>query len=320
MTEVIQVPFKSFVSGRHDSTQSSIFMDVHIPSKASATKKAPIILWWHGGGLLQGSRKGLAPHLRAAPEKHGIAVVSADYRLAPQARMPSILSDISDALHFLQSPEFESSTGGKLDTSRIAVSGSSAGGWLALLAGTGHGFEACGVKAPPLDSICGIAAIYPITSLTDDFWLKKQHPVSFAPEGKMVRPDDLDGALDPEGPVLAFSSPDTPRSKFYSYMVQEALLPQLLLEGTQVKAESIGIADGIRSGTIKSLPPTYIVHGDIDDKVPLRQATDVAEAAAEAGLSDFVTLDIKKGKDHSYDQREGEDMDAMYEFLRRILS
>ncbi|KAE8203861.1 hypothetical protein CF327_g7750, partial [Tilletia walkeri] len=89
-----------------------------------------------------GTVSGLAPHLHAAPEKHGIAVVSADYRLAPQARMPSILSDISDALHFLQSPKFEPRTGEKLDTSRIALSGSSAGGWLALLAGTGYGFEA----------------------------------------------------------------------------------------------------------------------------------------------------------------------------------
>ncbi|KAE8203665.1 hypothetical protein CF327_g7764 [Tilletia walkeri] len=173
--------------------------------------------------------------------------------------MPSILSDIPDALHSLQSSRFEPSTGGKLDMSHIAVSGCSVGDWLALLVGTGHDFEACGLKAPPLDSIRGIAAIYTntITSLADDFWLKKQHPVSFAPEGKMVRPNDLDGALDPEGPVLAFSSPDTPRSKFYSYMVQEALLPQLLLEGTQVKADSVEVADGTLAGTIKSLPQLH---------------------------------------------------------------
>ena len=43
----------------------------------------------------------------------------------------------------------------------IVVSGSSAGGWLALLAGTGIGFEACGLGLPP--KVAGIAAIYPIT-------------------------------------------------------------------------------------------------------------------------------------------------------------
>ncbi|KAE8208487.1 hypothetical protein CF319_g9560, partial [Tilletia indica] len=111
--------------------------------------------------------------------------------------MPSILSDISDALHFLQSPKFEPSTGEKLDTSRIALSGSSAGGWLALLAGTGYGFEACGVKAPLLDSIRGIAAIYPITSLTDDFWLKRQHPVSFAPASRQVEEESTRGTKPP---------------------------------------------------------------------------------------------------------------------------
>ncbi|KAE8219415.1 hypothetical protein CF319_g6884 [Tilletia indica] len=142
----------------------------------------------------------------------------------------------------LEYARLSTSTGGKLRTTRIALSGSSAGGWLAWLVGTGHDFEACGLKAPPLHSIRGIAAIYTntVTSLADDSWLKKQHSISFAPEGKMLRPNDLDGALDPEGPVLAFSSPDTPRSKFYSYMVQEALLPQLLLERTQVKADILG--------------------------------------------------------------------------------
>ncbi|KAE8216992.1 hypothetical protein CF326_g9613 [Tilletia indica] len=196
-----------------DSSLMELLIIIHPCRVASARRITALTSY--------GTVSGLAPHLHAAPEKHDIAVVSADYRLAPQARMPSILSDIPDALHFLQSSKFEPSTGGKLDTSRIAVSGCSVGGWLALLVGTRHDFEACGVKAPPLDSIRGIAAIYTntITSLTDDLWFKNQHPVSFAPEGKMAWSDDLEGALDPEGSVLAFSSPDTPRSKLQVLLV-----------------------------------------------------------------------------------------------------
>ena len=32
-------------------------MDVTLPSTATADKPCPALLWWHGGGLLQGSRK-----------------------------------------------------------------------------------------------------------------------------------------------------------------------------------------------------------------------------------------------------------------------
>ncbi|KAE8236228.1 hypothetical protein A4X13_0g9219 [Tilletia indica] len=185
--------------------------------------------------------------------------------------MPSILSDIPDALHSLQSPEFESSTGGKLRATRIAVSGSSAGGWLAWLVGTGHDFEACGLKAPPLDSIRAIAAIYTntITSLADDLWLKKQHSISFAPEEKMVWPDYLEGALDPEGPVLAFSSPDTPRSKFYSYMVQD--FSWRVPRSRQIQSKSQTELERAPSSHF----PNYIVHGDIDNKASVRQTTDI---------------------------------------------
>lgn len=35
-----------------------IKLDVTIPSTATTAAPAPALLWWHGGGLLQGTRKG----------------------------------------------------------------------------------------------------------------------------------------------------------------------------------------------------------------------------------------------------------------------
>lgn len=32
--------------------------DILLPSNKSLGKPIPVIVWWHGGGLLQGSRKG----------------------------------------------------------------------------------------------------------------------------------------------------------------------------------------------------------------------------------------------------------------------
>jgi acetyl esterase/lipase len=112
------------------------------------------------------------PHLNAAPEKHGLAFISADYRLAPQVRLPQIMEDIKSAMDFLRSPEFAEATENRIDASKLVVSGGSAGGWLALLAGTGVGFKACGIEPPAAPSV--IAAIYPITDLLDPFWNTRQ--------------------------------------------------------------------------------------------------------------------------------------------------
>lgn len=38
-----------------------ILADVVLPSGASADSPLPVVLWWHGGGLLQGTRKGVWP-------------------------------------------------------------------------------------------------------------------------------------------------------------------------------------------------------------------------------------------------------------------
>src|SRR5689334_13341781 len=44
----------------------------------------PVVVHIHGGALMMGSRRGLPYNLREACEKAGVAVVSIDYRLAPE--------------------------------------------------------------------------------------------------------------------------------------------------------------------------------------------------------------------------------------------
>ena len=103
---------------------------------------------WHGGGLLQGSRKTIPPHVKNAADAHGFAIVSPDYRLAPQVRMPQIMEDIEAAARWCRD-ELPKVSDGRVDGSKLVYSGGSAGGWIALLAGTGIGFRACGLEAPP---------------------------------------------------------------------------------------------------------------------------------------------------------------------------
>ncbi|ESK84694.1 polyketide synthase [Moniliophthora roreri MCA 2997] len=300
-----------------------IYMDVYIPPSATKEKPAPIYFWWHGGGLLQGTRKGVAPHHLLAPTKYNIAVISADYRLAPQFRMPAILEDCADAITFLSTPKFAEATEGKLDPTKIVLSGSSAGGWLSLLCGLGVGFRECGLTPPPKPT--GIVAIYPITDLEDSFWKTPQRPVSYL--DRVLTNEDVDPFVSPddEGSKCSGATLDGRRSMFYHWMVQEAQLANLLLDKTNIPPTAFSIAPFIRKLSADAIPPTYVVHGTIDDKVPISQAQDVV-AALEAVLGKEKEGDIHGwiyeevgGVNHGYDREEGVDMEKMWEFVKGVL-
>ncbi|KXN81935.1 Versiconal hemiacetal acetate esterase [Leucoagaricus sp. SymC.cos] len=290
----------------------SIAMDVYIPEQATKDERAPVLLWWHGGGLLQGTRKAAAPHTRYASAKHGLCVVSVDYRLAPQTRLPGILADCKAAIDFVQSDKFAEATSNRVDSSHLIVSGSSAGGWLALLAGTGIGFEASGVEPPK--GITGIAAIYPITDLLDPFWSTKHRPVVYL--DRIIEHSEMATFVDPNSEKTSWAKATGKRSMFYHYMVQEAILVELLLEGTGIDPMSYSIAQNVRAGKVKALPPTYVITGNKDTKVPYQQSLDVVAAYESVGSA--VEYHEIGGVDHRFDDAESEQMESMYWFIKNI--
>jgi acetyl esterase len=96
---------------------------IYAPSSA----RLPLLLYFHGGGFTVGS---IATHdtlCRVLAQRSGCAVVSVDYRLAPEHRFPTAANDAWDALHFLAQQAGELGANGK----RLAVGGDSAGGTLA---------------------------------------------------------------------------------------------------------------------------------------------------------------------------------------------
>ena len=110
---------------------------LHLPTRDGSTLRAklwaehakpnlPVLLYLHGGGFTVGSpetHEALCKHL--AHLAH-CAVMSLDYRLAPEHTFPTAHNDALDALQWLVANA--ASLG--LDTTRIAIGGDSAGGTL----------------------------------------------------------------------------------------------------------------------------------------------------------------------------------------------
>ena len=90
-------------------------------------KPLPAMLFFHGGGFTIGSIEThdiLCRHLSVLA---GCAVLSVDYRLAPEHKFPTAANDAWDALQWLHA----NAAGLEIDASRLAVGGDSAGGTLA---------------------------------------------------------------------------------------------------------------------------------------------------------------------------------------------
>lgn len=101
---------------------------VHSESHGPA-QNLPVLLYFHGGGFTIGS---IASHdilCRQLCHLAGCAVVSVNYRLAPEYKFPTASNDAWDALQWLASHAKSL----QLDPLRMAVGGDSAGGTLAAV-------------------------------------------------------------------------------------------------------------------------------------------------------------------------------------------
>jgi acetyl esterase len=89
----------------------------------------PVLLYLHGGGFTVGSIATHEPLCRHLAHLAHCAVVSLDYRLAPEWKFPTAVHDAWDSLAWLR----EQAASLRLDGSRIAIGGDSAGGTLAAV-------------------------------------------------------------------------------------------------------------------------------------------------------------------------------------------
>src|SRR5262245_17739556 len=84
----------------------------------------PVVVSLHGGALIMGHREQVSRPAREFALTNGYVLVSFDYRLAPETKLPEIISDIEAAFQWLSR---EGAARFHIDPDRIAVTGGSAG-------------------------------------------------------------------------------------------------------------------------------------------------------------------------------------------------
>jgi acetyl esterase/lipase len=263
----------------------------------NATKPAAIFI--HGGALIMGSRtlEPGTPLLRWLLDA-GFVVISIDYRLAPETKLPAIIEDVRDALAWARS---QSATL-RIDSSRIGVCGGSAGGYLTLMTGFA-------VRPAPkaLVSFWGYGDIVgDWYSRPDSFYLK-QPQVS------------RETALAAVGTEPLSEAPETSeRFRFYLHCRQQGIWPKEVAGRDPEKEPRWFDRHCPERNVSRAYPPTLLVHGTADTDVPHALSVRMAERFRQVGVEhEFLSV---PGAGHGLANTGAEEKERIYrraaEFLK----
>ena len=122
------------------------------PLGSRADQALPTIMFFHGGGFVVGNLESHDSVCRYLAAEAGCAVVSVDYRLAPEHRFPAAFDDCVAATRYVVG--HAKALG--VDATRMAVAGDSAGGQLATVV-------AMALRDDPAINLTFQLLLYPIT-------------------------------------------------------------------------------------------------------------------------------------------------------------
>jgi acetyl esterase len=106
-----------------------VLLDLHVPDGPGPFAAAILV---HGGGFDEGSKSTNVRPLFEPLANAGFAWFSIDYRLAPEFRFPQANDDLNSAIRWVKA----NAAAYRVDVSKIAIIGESAGGFLVNYAGT----------------------------------------------------------------------------------------------------------------------------------------------------------------------------------------
>ena len=218
-------------------------------------KMRPVVVWLHGGALINGHREGVSARVRNFALTNGYVLVSFDYRLAPETKLPGIIEDLEDAFRWLwrEGPQrFHA------DPERVAVTGGSAGGYLTLV--TGHRVE-------PRPRV--LLAFWGYGDLVGD-WYSTPSPHPCHNQKKFTAEQALPQVA---GPAIADARERRGDGGiFYNFCRQTGAWPKAVTtwepHGEPEKFFPFMPVKNVRA----DFPPTVLIHGTADTDVPFAQS------------------------------------------------
>ena len=256
----------------------AIRADVYRPDSRDP---CPVIVFVHGGALIMGNRGWVNPEQIEWFLDDGFAVVSIDYRLAPETKLPAIATDLDDAVAWVRGPGARRH---RLDADRLAVVGASAGGYLAMLAG--HR-----VRPRPR----AIVSFYGYGDIAGS-WYSRPDPFY------LLQPEV--SASDARAPIgrplsAAEGSANDLRQRFYLWCRQRGTW-SIEVAGLDPDRHPAELAAYCPAGQVTAAyPPTLLLHGDQDTDVPYAQALLMADKLQAAGVDhELITI---AGGGHVFD-------------------
>jgi acetyl esterase/lipase len=270
-----------------------IRLDVH---RAPGDDVRPVVVWIHGGALIMGNRRGIDRALLGALKGAGYVVVSIDYRLAPETKLPAIVEDVRDACRWVR----EQGPGRfAIAPERLAVMGGSAGGYLTLL--TGYRVEP---RPRALVAFWGYGDIVgPWYSRPDEFYRRQP----------LVPEEEARAAVGEA--VLSDDPGKNDRFRFYLYCRQQGLWPREVA-GLDPDAEPRAFDPYCPSRNVTdAYPPTLLIHGTADTDVPYEQSELMDRELARRGVEhELITV---PGGSHGLG---GTDPVLLADIRRRVLA
>lgn len=266
--------------GNHKSQK----LDIYLPNTGKGP--FPVIIGIHGGSFLMGDKTAGDLDALVAVLHREYALVSMNYRFGDEAVFPAQIHDVKAAIRYIRA----NAEAYHFDPNRIALWGSSAGGYLAALAGTSgdvESLEGLDIGNPRQSSRVQAVVDWfgPINFLTMEAQEKNTADagITLGEIGKLVGSvvDRLLGESPAENPALA----------------------------RQANPETYITPDD---------PPFLIQHGTQDPLVPTQQSVDFALNLERVLGSDKVRLILLPGAKHGGPEFDSdENVKQVIDFLDR---